>query len=127
MLRQCAQSVSPHRQAQLAERARSMRLQMTPTEAALWRAIRAGRLGVVFRRQYVIANRYIADFAAPAVRVIVEVDGEYHGRRAAADERRDRKLERLGWRVVRLEAEVVLRNLPMAVAAVRGAIAASRG
>jgi len=124
MLRQRAQSVSPHRQAQLAERARSMRMQMTPSEAALWRAICAGQLGVVFRRQYVIGGRYIADFAAPAVRLVVEVDGEYHGRRAAGDARRDRRLERLGWRVVRVSSEAALRDVRVAVAAIRGAIVA---
>ncbi len=125
MLRQPAARISPHRKAQLAERACHMRAEMTRSEAALWDAIRRGQLGAVFRRQVVIGGCFIADFAAPAVRVIVEVDGAYHGGRAAADDHRDRKLERLGWRVVRLEAEVVLRNLPATVAAVRAAIASA--
>jgi very-short-patch-repair endonuclease len=125
MLRQPAIRISPHRKVQLSERACHMRAKMTRSEAALWQAIRRGELGTVFRRQVVIGGMFIADFAAPAVRVIVEVDGEYHGLRAAADARRDRKLERLGWRVVRLEAEVVLRNLPAAVAAVLAAVEAA--
>jgi len=122
MLRQRAPSVSPHRQVQLAEHARSMRMQMTPSEAALWRAIRAGQLGVTFRRQYVIAGRYIADFAAPAAKLIVEVDGGYHSGRVLADSRRDRHLARLGWRVVRVEAEVALSNLAAAVDQVQEAL-----
>lgn len=125
MLRQLPLSVSAHRQSLLTERARSMRLQMTVSEAALWRAIRGRQLGVAFRRQVVIGGSFIADFAAPEVRVVVEVDGAYHGARVAADERRDRKLGRLGWRVVRLDAEVVLHDLPAAVAAIRAAVAAA--
>ena len=80
------------------------------------------KLGVAFRRQYVIGGR-IADFAAPSVRLVVEVDGGWHAGRASADARRDRELERLGWRVFRLDAAVVLRDLPLAVARVVEAIA----
>ena len=43
--------------------------------------------------------------------------------RGAADARRDRKLARLGFRVVRVEAEMVLRNLPVAVELVRRGLA----
>ena len=40
-------------------------------------------------------------FYAPSVRLVVEVDGGYHVGRVTADARRDRKLERAGYRVVR--------------------------
>jgi len=39
---------------------------------------------------------------------VVEVDGGYHRERAAADARRDRVLERLGWRVLRVSAVEVI-------------------
>ena len=39
-------------------------------------ALRAARIGVVFRRQLVIAG-FIVDFAAPEARLAVEVDGGY--------------------------------------------------
>ncbi len=81
-----------------------------------------GQLGVGFRRQVVIGNRYVADFVAPAVKLIIEVDGAYHRQRTTADARRTRVLERLGYRVLRLDAELVLRQLPVAVAAVREAL-----
>jgi very-short-patch-repair endonuclease len=51
---------------------------LTPSEAALWELVRRGRTGVWFRRQVVI-DGYIVDFVAPAARLIVEVDGAYHG------------------------------------------------
>ena len=54
--------------------------------------------------------------------LVVKVDGGYHARRDAADMSRDRKLHRLGYRVVRLDAELVLRDLSAAVAPIRAAL-----
>ena len=68
------------------------------------------------------AGRFIADFVAPAARLAVEVDGEYHARRKRADAARDRKLTRLGYRVVRIDAELVLRDLEAAVTLIRAAL-----
>ncbi|MBL9028803.1 MAG: DUF559 domain-containing protein [Myxococcales bacterium] len=83
-----------------------MRSAPTTTEALLWQALSGSQLGVGFRRQLVIGT-FIVDFAAPAARLVVEVDGGYHLERARADARRDRELGRLGWRVLRLPAELV--------------------
>ena len=102
--------------------ASELRASLTPSEVALWRLINAGKLGVWFRRQVVI-GRYIVDFAAPAARVVIEVDGGYHSRRRGADARRDRVLRRLGYRVLRLDAELVLRHPEQAVALIRAALA----
>ena len=101
----------------LASRARSTRLAPTTTEALLWAELRGSRLGVAFRRQVVIGE-YIVDFCAPSVGLVVEVDGGYHAGRARADARRDRMLAQLGYRVVRVPAEAVLRDM----AAVLGVI-----
>jgi very-short-patch-repair endonuclease len=98
-------------------RARQMRSALTPSEQKLWQAIRGGRLGVCFRRQVPLGN-FIADFAAPAVRLVVEVDGAYHRRRRTADARRDEKLARMGYRVLRLPAVLVERDLAEALARV---------
>ena len=57
----------------------------TESEARLWAALSCGKLGVAFRRQVVLGNRFIVDFVAPRVRLVVEVDGSYHAQRAAAD------------------------------------------
>ncbi len=106
----------------LTQRAHEMRLQLTPSEAALWVAISRKQLGVAFRRQVLIGNRYVADFLAPSAKLVVEVDGGYHRQRVTADARRTRVLERLGYRVLRLDAELVVRQLPLAVEAVRKAL-----
>ena len=109
------------RQALLEERAHAMRHQPTESEAKLWEALRGGQLGVHFKRQVRIGG-FIVDFLAPAVKLVVEVDGGAHVGRAAADACRDRTLARLGYRVVRVEANAVLKNLPRAVHFVREAL-----
>jgi very-short-patch-repair endonuclease len=98
-----------------------MRSWLTPSEQKLWLHIRGRQLGVWFRRQ-VPLGRFIADFAAPAARLVVEVDGGYHARRRVADARRDRVLRRMGFRVLRLEAELVEREPEVAVALIRAAL-----
>ena len=123
------QKIRPQRSARstlLAERAHALRSAPTDSEQKLWQlALRAGGLGVEFRRQVVIADRFIVDFLAPPHRLIVEVDGfEYHRRRRTADARRDRKLARLGYRVLRLDADCGTRHLPEAVARIRAALGA---
>ena len=104
--------------------ASELRASLTPSEAALWQCIRGCRTGVWFRRQVVI-GRYIVDFVAPSARLVVEVDGGYHARRVTADARRDRVLTRLGYRVLRLDAELVLKQPEAAVALIRAALAPS--
>jgi very-short-patch-repair endonuclease len=105
----------------LALHAHTMRQAPTDSEAQLWRALRSSQLRVAFRRQVPLLG-FIVDFYAPSAHLIVEVDGSYHARRVTADARRDRKLEGAGYRVVRVQAELVLRDLPAALLAVRRAL-----
>ena len=53
------------------------------------------------------------------MRLVVEVDGGYHGERRGADAWRDRKLRALGYRVARVEAELVMRDPQAAIERVR--------
>jgi very-short-patch-repair endonuclease len=117
--------VSSKGQAVLRERAWSMRHAPTESEQALWRCLSGGKLRAAFKRQVPLGGRYIADFVAPSARLVVEVDGPVHARREAADGRRDRLLRRLGYRVLRLPAELVLREPAVAVQRVREALAES--
>ena len=107
----------------IAARAHALRAEPTFSEAKLWQALRAGKLGVTFRRQVPVLDRYIVDLLAPKERLAVEVDGKYHARRQPADARRDEQLRRAGYRVLRLEAEQVARDLPAAVARIRAELA----
>jgi very-short-patch-repair endonuclease len=103
----------------LAARARAFRAGATISELRTWEAIRAKKLQAEFRRQVPVAGRYVADFLAPAVSLIVEIDGECHERRRRADARRDEVLRRFGYRVLRLESTLVMRDLPAAMARIR--------
>jgi len=94
----------------------------TPSEARLWSALSAGKLGVAFRRQVPLGQRFIADFLAPGVRLVVEVDGGCHAQRRGADARRDSKLRRLGYRVLRLPAALIMQDLEAAVQRIRAAL-----
>ena len=117
-------NVRPELRAVLGARADAMRGAATLTETVLWTRLSGSQLGVGFRRQVAIA-RYIVDFAAPSVGLVVEIDGGYHAHaaRARADARRDRDLTRLGWRVLHLDAAMVQHHLADAVALVRAALA----
>ena len=101
--------------------ARRMLHAPTPSEEALWQALRNGALGVAFKRQVPLGARYIADFFAPSVGLVVEVDGGVHRNRHSADRRRDEKLRRLGYRVVRVDAVLVLRAVEAALAIIAAA------
>ena len=93
--------------------AKRMRGAMTDAEKKLWQELRAHRLmGLGFRRQYPIRS-YIADFACPTHRLIVEVDGSQHGREdiAAADSARTADFEDDGWTVLRFWNDDVLHDV----------------
>jgi very-short-patch-repair endonuclease len=113
------------RKAQLAAFAQENRHSETESERILWSAIRGAALGVQFRRQVPIAGLFIGDFVASEIRLIIEVDGNAHARRSTADARRDTKLRRLGFTVLRLPVKLVESQLPEALQRIREAIAAS--
>ena len=83
---------------------------LTDSEALLWEALRRRQLGVQFRRQVPLAGRYIADFYATALRLVVEVDGSSHRGRENTDARRDRASARAAIGLVRVRADLVMRD-----------------
>jgi len=91
--------------------ARKMRRCDTRAEKRAWVLLRDRRmLGLKFRRQFEIAN-YIVDFYCEELRLIVELDGGVHcdPRQARNDAIRDIHLQDLGYRVLRVPNEMVLR------------------
>jgi very-short-patch-repair endonuclease len=78
---------------------------MTNFETLLWFELKGRKLGGhKFRRQAPIGP-YIADFYAPAVQLVVEVDGPIHDEQVETDEERTRYLEARGIRVIRFRAD----------------------
>lgn len=94
-------------------RAKAMRRKMTPAELKLWNEVRAHRLGgLSLRRQFGIGV-YIVDFACPAKKLVIELDGSQHGDHeiAGRDARRTAFLEANGWTVIRFWNDDVLRDI----------------
>ena len=79
---------------------RKMRKQMTAQELKLWQYIRKKQLGVKFRRQHPIDNRYIADFACLENKLIIEIDGSQHVD-SIKDEFRTYYLEKNEYKIIR--------------------------
>jgi len=93
------------------EAAQDLRAQTTPAEALLWKYLRRDQLnGLRFRRQHPIGG-YIADFACPLHKLVIEVDGSIHEFQKEDDERRTACLCDRGYRVVRFSNEEVLNNI----------------
>ena len=101
--------------------ARDLRRHMTDAEDRLWQSLRRKQiLGIPFYRQRPLGN-FIVDFYAPAVSLVVEVDGGQHhtddGRQRDAE--RSAFLETQGLRVLRFDNRQVLTAITEVVAEIR--------
>ncbi|MGZ8518282.1 MAG: endonuclease domain-containing protein, partial [Chitinophagaceae bacterium] len=59
------------------KKAEELRNNPTETEDLLWNYLKAGQLGVKFRRQHPASN-YVLDFYAHSIKLAVEIDGSIH-------------------------------------------------
>jgi very-short-patch-repair endonuclease len=103
----------------MVNKARELRRSASPPESLLWQQLRRRPSGLKFRRQHPFGP-FIADFYCPAIRLIVEVDGDSHdmGDRPMRDARRDEWLREHGLRVVRFTAADVMKDVGSAVTAI---------
>jgi len=93
--------------------ARKLRENMTKAELILWEKLRDNRFhGLKFRRQHPIL-KYIADFYCHKLKLIIEIDGEYHEDQAQKeyDNERDGILEFNDLNVLRFANEDVENNV----------------
>jgi len=98
----------------LKEKRKALRKNLTPAEATLWTALKNSQLqNRKFIRQHSIEH-YIADFYCPTEKLIVELDGQVHFDSAAAeyDAQRTKRLNELGFTVVRFENKLVFQDMP---------------
>ena len=97
--------------------ARHLRRAATGAEQRLWRALRRARDGTKFRRQHPVGD-HIVDFACPAAKLVIELDGAGHLDRQADDASRSAALARHGYRVIRFWNGEVTENLDGVVASI---------
>ncbi len=94
-------------------RAKTLRRALTRAETILWSRLRPRIFPALrFRRQHPIGP-YIADFACPAAKLVVEVDGETHSTQEEQqhDARRTAYMQARGWRVLRVTNENVTKHI----------------
>jgi len=104
------------------DRARELRRDMTPQEKLLWGQLRDRRLGrAKFRKQMWLAG-YIADFACPEARLVVEADGSQHAENGAYDDARAAEFARLGWRTLRFWNNEITHDLDTVLTAILAAL-----
>ena len=96
--------------------ARKLRRAMSPQEAMLWRQLRGSQLGFKVRWQHPIGP-YVADFYIREASLVVEVDGGPHdfGDRPERDVVRDHYMQEQGYRVVRIAAADVMKDVEAAL------------
>ena len=88
---------------------KGLRKRLTPAEASLWILLKNRQaFGLKFRRQTSIEN-FVVDFYCAEIKMVIELDGEPHftQEQADKDQKRDKRLTELGYKVFRYENLVV--------------------
>lgn len=95
------------------EKARMLRRNQTPAERALWLQLNKKQIfGLRFKRQHPILH-YIADFYNHKLKLVIEIDEQYHERKEQKqkDKIRDKTMSDLGITVIRIEDKMVLKDI----------------
>jgi very-short-patch-repair endonuclease len=90
--------------------ARRLRRNATEAEKRLWWALRELPPGRRFRRQHPI-GRHVVDFACPARKLAIELDGGQHALQQNRDNTRSADIARHGYRVIRFWNNDVISNI----------------
>jgi very-short-patch-repair endonuclease len=80
--------------------ARKLRRGATDVERIFWQALKSKAAPWKFRRQHPIGP-FIVDFACPARKLVIELDGGQHAAQQAIDAARSAEIARYGYRVIR--------------------------
>jgi len=94
----------------LREFARYLRNNSTLAEILLWNKIKGEALGVAFKRQVPI-NEYIVDFFCHELMLVIEIDGYSHDFKYEEDKQRQKKLESLGFNILRFTDQQVKKDM----------------
>ena len=95
----------------------------TNAERLLWLHLQKNKLGLPFRRQYIIADN-IVDFVCLPARLVIEIDGGYHDdiRQQYHDLARTNEIEKLGFNVIRFTNEDIFTRLDEVIEIIKNTI-----
>lgn len=103
----------------------ALRRNQTESERLLWQRLKDRQLlGFKFEEQAPIAH-WIADFLCLSARLVVEVDGSSHLRRADRDRIRDKAIAAMGLNVLRIRSSLVFSDIECAVGQIDWALRCS--
>ena len=114
---------------QIIEFARELRKNQTPAEKILWYVLRNRKFGgKKFLRQHPLIYEnmndkklsfFIADFYCAEHRLVIEVDGKIHDHQKDYDEQRDKIINEMGIKVLRVKNKEV-KNIEKVKEKIRG-------
>jgi very-short-patch-repair endonuclease len=93
--------------------AKKLRENPTQAEEAMWLSLNNNQLdGYKFRRQHPLLN-YVADFYCHQLKLVIEIDGEYHQtvEQKKLDNERTENIEFQGLKLIRFTNEEVISNI----------------
>lgn len=97
---------------------RQLRNESTLAEVLLWKYLRAGNVrGYKFNRQKPLLN-YIVDFYCKKLNLVIEVDGYSHEFKYKEDKKRQKEIEELGLRFLRLQEAQIKKDFDNVVRAI---------
>ena len=105
----------------LKEIRQTLRHNLTPAEAKLWKALKNKKLeGKKFRRQYSIYN-IIVDFYCPESQLAIELDGNYHFEAYGMERDQDKAktLDANGVKLLRFENKLVCEQFDIVIEKIR--------
>ncbi len=102
------------------ENAKILRNNQTSAEKKLWEYLKNNQLGNRFRRQHPISS-YIVDFYCHEVKLVIEVDGEYHNEtdQTEQDKFRTEEIECFGIKVIRFTNYQVFNDIGFVICEIR--------
>lgn len=106
--------------AEIFRNAKKLRNKLTYAEKMLWSRLSKNQLGVKFRRQHPIGD-YIADYYCNSLKLIIEVDGEYHetNEQVEIDRARDETLSHFGIKTLRIKNDEVINDIESIIESIK--------
>ncbi|MBN2157882.1 MAG: endonuclease domain-containing protein [Spirochaetes bacterium] len=104
------------------EKRRILRNNATHAEKLIWDKLRKRQINNIRFRRQVSIGPYIVDFYCPELKLVVEIDGEYHLNIEVIeyDKNRERYLRELGIKIVRFTNDEILTGIEPVVEKIRG-------